>query len=65
MTDDSALQGTPVQAVRPAAYTIPTDAPGADGTLKWDKTTMVPDSGPPGMGLELRAADAAKFLVSA
>ena len=41
MTDDAALEGTPVQAVRAAAYTIPADAPSADGTLEWDKTTMV------------------------
>jgi len=30
-----------VTAVDVAAYTIPTDAPEADGTLAWDSTTMV------------------------
>jgi L-alanine-DL-glutamate epimerase-like enolase superfamily enzyme len=31
----------PVQAVRAAAYVVPTEAPEADGTLSWDKTTVV------------------------
>jgi len=30
-----------VTAVETAVYVIPTDAPEADGTLTWDKTTMV------------------------
>ena len=30
-----------VRAVRARAYTIPTDAPEADGTARWDKTTLV------------------------
>jgi L-alanine-DL-glutamate epimerase-like enolase superfamily enzyme len=30
-----------VQEVTTALYVIPTDAPEADGTLAWDKTTMV------------------------
>jgi len=33
--------GPPVQEVTTAVYVIPTDAPEADGTLAWDKTTMV------------------------
>ena len=28
-------------SLRPSAYTIPTDAPEADGTLEWSSTTMV------------------------
>lgn len=32
---------TPVTEVSTAAYTIPTDAPEADGTLEWDATTLV------------------------
>ncbi|HEY2651774.1 MAG TPA: enolase C-terminal domain-like protein [Solirubrobacteraceae bacterium] len=32
---------TPVQAVEVAAFTVPTDAPEADGTLAWDQTTVV------------------------
>jgi hypothetical protein len=30
-----------VAAIDTACYVIPTDAPEADGTLTWDKTTMV------------------------
>jgi hypothetical protein len=33
--------GPPVRDVTTAVYVIPTDAPEADGTLAWDKTTMV------------------------
>jgi L-alanine-DL-glutamate epimerase-like enolase superfamily enzyme len=31
----------PVEEVEAAAYTVPTDAPEADGTLAWDSTTIV------------------------
>jgi len=31
----------PVRSLRAAAYVIPTDAPEADGTLAWDRTTLV------------------------
>ncbi len=31
----------PIQGVRASAYTIPTDAPESDGTLKWSSTTIV------------------------
>jgi L-alanine-DL-glutamate epimerase-like enolase superfamily enzyme len=31
----------PVAAVLASAYTVPTDAPEADGTFAWDRTTMV------------------------
>jgi L-alanine-DL-glutamate epimerase-like enolase superfamily enzyme len=31
----------PVRSVRTSAYTVPTDAPEADGTLAWDSTTLV------------------------
>jgi L-alanine-DL-glutamate epimerase-like enolase superfamily enzyme len=31
----------PVEAVEAAAYTVPTDAPEADGTLSWEATTIV------------------------
>ena len=30
-----------IESVRAAAYTIPTDAPEADGTLSWEATTMI------------------------
>jgi L-alanine-DL-glutamate epimerase-like enolase superfamily enzyme len=35
------VTGPAVTAVDSAVYVIPTDAPEADGTLAWDKTTMV------------------------
>jgi L-alanine-DL-glutamate epimerase-like enolase superfamily enzyme len=31
----------PITAVRAQAYTIPTDAPEADGTFAWDSTTLI------------------------
>ncbi len=31
----------PVEALEVAAYTVPTDAPEADGTLSWEETTIV------------------------
>src|SRR5690348_10688744 len=31
----------PVTSLDVSAYTIPTDAPEADGTLAWDSTTMI------------------------
>jgi L-alanine-DL-glutamate epimerase-like enolase superfamily enzyme len=38
----AALTSDPrVTAIRAAAYTVPTDAPEADGTLDWDATTLV------------------------
>lgn len=36
-----ALDITPIAAVRAQAYTIPTDAPEADGTFEWKSTTLV------------------------
>ncbi len=35
------MNGPAVTALDTAVYVIPTDAPEADGTLAWDKTTMV------------------------
>jgi L-alanine-DL-glutamate epimerase-like enolase superfamily enzyme len=34
-------RGVPVEAVQVSAFTIPTSSPEADGTLEWDKTTIV------------------------
>lgn len=31
----------PIERINVSAYTIPTDFPESDGTIKWDKTTMV------------------------
>lgn len=33
--------GVPVERVEVSAYTVPTDSPEADGTLRWDSTTVV------------------------
>jgi L-alanine-DL-glutamate epimerase-like enolase superfamily enzyme len=35
------LKVTPIQKVETSAYTVPTDFPESDGTLTWDKTTVV------------------------
>jgi L-alanine-DL-glutamate epimerase-like enolase superfamily enzyme len=35
------VNGPAVAAIETAVYVVPTDAPEADGTLAWDKTTMV------------------------
>jgi len=35
------VNGPAVTALETAVYVIPTDAPEADGTLAWDKTTML------------------------
>jgi L-alanine-DL-glutamate epimerase-like enolase superfamily enzyme len=34
-------RGPPIDAVRVTTYAIPTDAPESDGTLEWDRTTLV------------------------
>jgi hypothetical protein len=34
-------EGTPIEAVRARAFTVPTDRPEADDTLRWDSTTVV------------------------
>ena len=30
-----------VESLTVSAYTVPTDAPESDGTMKWDSTTMI------------------------
>src|SRR5581483_54159 len=37
----AARDGTTVGRVAVSAYTVPTDAPEADGTYQWDRTTLV------------------------
>jgi L-alanine-DL-glutamate epimerase-like enolase superfamily enzyme len=34
------MADTPIESVEAAVYTVPTDAPEADGTLSWDSTVM-------------------------
>jgi L-alanine-DL-glutamate epimerase-like enolase superfamily enzyme len=40
-TQSGGPSGPPVAGLEAAVYVVPTDAPEADGTLTWDKTTMV------------------------
>lgn len=35
------IEGAPIEAVEVSAYTVPTEAPEADGTLSWDRTPVV------------------------
>jgi L-alanine-DL-glutamate epimerase-like enolase superfamily enzyme len=35
------LTGVAVERLEVSAYTVPTDSPESDGTLKWDSTTMI------------------------
>ncbi len=41
MTGTTTRVEAPVEALKVAAYTVPTDAPEADGTLSWEETTIV------------------------
>ncbi len=56
----------PVRDVRAQAYTIPADAPEADGTIAWDKTTVVVVSlaagGAHGLGYSYTAPAAAAVV---
>ena len=40
-TSTNAVTGATIDSVEVSAYTVPTDAPEADGTISWDSTTMV------------------------
>jgi L-alanine-DL-glutamate epimerase-like enolase superfamily enzyme len=58
----------PVQELEVAAYTVPTDAPEADGTLSWDATTIVVvharGGGETGLGYTYADVSAAKLIES-
>lgn len=41
MTVRNATTEPAIASIEAAAYTVPTDSPESDGTLKWDSTTMV------------------------
>jgi len=62
----AAMTGTAITALDVATYVIPTDAPEADGTLAWDKTTMVlvnaAAGGERGTGWSYTAAAAATLV---
>jgi L-alanine-DL-glutamate epimerase-like enolase superfamily enzyme len=57
---------TRIERVDAAAFTVPTDAPEADGTLEWDATTLVlvraRASGVEGLGFSYTAAAAAPLV---
>jgi L-alanine-DL-glutamate epimerase-like enolase superfamily enzyme len=38
---ENTLTGVAVERLEVSAYTVPTDSPESDGTLKWDSTTMI------------------------
>ncbi|WP_433758963.1 enolase C-terminal domain-like protein [Nocardia sp. CA-135398] len=56
-----------VERIEACAYTIPTDAPEADGTLSWDSTTMVvvraQGGGRTGLGWTYGPAVCARFVI--
>ena len=60
--------GPAVQGLEAAVYVVPTDAPEADGTLAWDKTTLVlvtaRAGGEQGIGWSYAAAAAASVVSS-
>ena len=60
------MTGPEVAALDAAVYVIPTDAPEADGTLTWDKTTMMlvtaRAGGERGIGWSYTAAAAAAVV---
>jgi hypothetical protein len=35
------VSGAEIESLAVSAYTVPTDAPESDGTLRWDSTTIV------------------------
>jgi len=41
MANDAGNHGPRVETISVSAYTIPTDYPESDGTLEWDRTTLV------------------------
>ncbi len=57
---------TPVEQVRVSAYTVPTDFPESDGTLEWDRTTVVvvelEAGGMPGLGFGYADLATAKLI---
>lgn len=57
---------TPVTAIRASAFTVPTDAPEADGTYSWDSTTLVlveaDGGGKTGLGWTYAPAPAAALV---
>ncbi len=65
-THPSPAPDVPVESVRARAFTVPTDAPEADGTLKWSSTTLVlvevSAAGQSGLGFSYAAGAAAALV---
>jgi L-alanine-DL-glutamate epimerase-like enolase superfamily enzyme len=63
---DAVVPGPRVEGLDAAVYVVPTDAPEADGTLAWDKTTLVlvtaRAGGQQGIGWSYTAAAAAPVV---
>ena len=63
---DADVQGPVINGLDAAVYVVPTDAPEADGTLAWDKTTLVlvtaRGGGQQGIGWSYTAAAAAAVV---
>jgi L-alanine-DL-glutamate epimerase-like enolase superfamily enzyme len=68
MSATAVLAGAPVEQLDVGAYTIPTDAPEADGTLAWDATTIVVvharGGGESGLGYTYADVSTAKLIAS-
>lgn len=60
--------GVAVDRIDVSAYTVPTDAPESDGTLRWDSTTMIlveaSGGGKKGLGYAYGDVSVAKFIES-
>ncbi len=63
-----ARTGTVIERLEVEAYTIPTDAPEEDGTLRWDSTTIVvvhaSAAGITGLGYSYADVSSAKLIES-
>jgi L-alanine-DL-glutamate epimerase-like enolase superfamily enzyme len=66
MSAAQVVTGAVVESVDVAAYTIPTDAPESDGTIAWDRTTIIVvepvAGGVRGLGYSYADANAARLV---
>ena len=60
---ESAGAKIPIERIEVSVYTVPTDLPESDGAPSPVKGELRPDLSRPGMGLEFKRADAARFQV--
>jgi L-alanine-DL-glutamate epimerase-like enolase superfamily enzyme len=65
---ESTATGVAIERIEVSAYTVPTDSPESDGTLKWDSTTMVlveaEGGGERGLGYTYGDVSVGKFVAS-